>query len=121
VLKFVSAPVRLGGVVDGLTGNIVCRNYTRRSKQKSTVNALHWGCNNLRTNPGAQVQVILEGRATGTTISGLITGLEITEVTCMNNTNRQRAIGIPASTWACGDLPITAGDKITIRVNGKVS
>jgi glucose/arabinose dehydrogenase len=121
VLRFTSVLSRLGGVVDGLTGSIVCRNSTHRSKQRSTVSALYWGCNNMRARPGARVQVTLEGRATSTTISGFITGLEITDVTCMNNTNRRRAIGTPAATWECGNLPITAGDKITIRVNGKVS
>jgi hypothetical protein len=121
VLKLVPASIRLGGIVDGLTGKILCRNYTRRSKRTSTVSALSWGCNDLQANPGAYVQVTLEGRATSSTISGLVTGLEITHVTCTNKTNRKRVTGIPAPTWECGALPVTAGDKITIRVNGRVS
>jgi glucose/arabinose dehydrogenase len=121
VLKLVPVPIRLGGIVDGLTGKIFCRNYMRRSKWQSTVSTLSWGCNDLRAKPGAYVQVTLEGRATSSTISGLVTGLEITEVTCTNRTNRKRVIGIPAPTWGCGDLPITTGDKVTIRVHGRVS
>ena len=121
VLKFVSAPMRLAGVVNGLTGRIVCQNYSRRSKQKSTVNAFTWGCDQVKTYPGAQVLVTLEGRATSTAISGLVTGLEVTHVTCTNRSNKKRVTGIAAPTWECGDLPVTAGDKILIRVNGRVS
>ena len=121
VLKFVPAPMRLAGVVDGLTGRIICQNYSRRSKQKSTVNAFAWGCDQVKTYPGAQVLVTLEGRATSTAISGLVTGLEVTHVTCTNRSNKKRVTGTPAPTWECGDLPVTAGDKILIRVNGRVS
>jgi hypothetical protein len=121
VLQFVPAFIRLGGIVDGLTGRIVCRNYVRRMKQKSTVSDLSWECNNLQTHSGARVEVTLVGHATGPVISGLFTGLEVSHVACTNNTNRKRVTGTPAPTWECSDLPITTGDKITIRVHGKVS
>jgi hypothetical protein len=113
--------MRLGGVVDGLTGNIICQNYTRRSRQKSIVHDFAWGCDNVKARPGAYVQVTLEGRATSTAISGLVTGLEVANITCTNLSNKKRVTGIPAPVWECGDFPVTAGDKIIIRVNGRVS
>jgi hypothetical protein len=121
VLALAAVPLRLGGVIDGVSGQVFCSRRFLPGKRQGLLHALSWSCDHLRAASGTRVEVTFEGQATSRTISGLVAGLEVTEVNCTNQTRRKSAPGTGASPWGCGDLSIAAGDKIRVRLRGKVS